>query len=140
MKRLRLRRHHGGHALDDHIAVLVGHHGLQLEAIFLLNALHHSGSSGDGVADKDGLDKLQLLAHVDGAGAGQVVAQHVGDEAGGEHTVGDALAEHAGSSLHGIHVSWVEVAADAGEQSDVRLGDGFAEGCRFEECFEFSGV
>ena len=50
-----------------------------------------------------------------------------GDQAGGEHAVGDALAEDRGLRRFGVDVDRVGVHADRRIQQDVGLGDGLGE-------------
>lgn len=56
---------------------------------------------GDGVPEADGPGELQLLAQVDGAGAGQLHGQDGGNEAGAEDAVGNPSAEPGGAG-HGL--------------------------------------
>src|SRR5699024_8466011 len=108
----------------DDVAVLVGADGVENGAVLLRNELGDGDGGGYGVAEEHRLGEAELLAHVYGAGAGQLRAENGGDETGGEHAVGYPLAEHALLGLDLVDVGGVEVAADAGVGVYVVLGDG----------------
>ena len=84
-------------------------------------------------ADLHRRGEAQRLAHVERARPGQAGAEHGGDQAGGEHAVGDALAEDRGFRGLGVDVHRVGVHADRGVHQDVGLGDGLGEAGRLAD-------
>ena len=63
-------------------------------------------------------------------GPRQLGAEHLGDQPGGQHAMGDPLAEDRGLRIVGIEVHRVGVASHGGEEHDIRLGDRLAEAGR----------
>ena len=84
----------------------------------------HRTGGGDGIPEADGPGELQLLAQVDGAGAGQLHGQDGGNEAGAEDAVGNPSAEPGGTGHGLVDMGGVQIAGDTGEEVHVGLADG----------------
>ena len=99
-----LRRHNGGHSLDDDFIPLIGTDRVKFDDVLFRYDLTDRAGRRDGVSNMDGPGKLQFLAEVDGPGAGQLHAQDCRNEAGAQDTVGDPAAEGglAGRDLIGV--------------------------------------
>ena len=78
----------------------------------------------DHVVGMHGRRELQVLADIDRAGARQPVAQQIGDQAGGQHAVGDDAPHVGGLGEFLVEMGRVGVAGDGGEELDVAPGDG----------------
>ncbi len=103
---------------------LVGTDRIQLDDVLLRADFAHCAGGGDGVPEADGPGELQLLAQVDGAGAGQLHGQDGGNEAGAEDAVGNPSAEPGGTGHGLVDMGGVQIAGDTGEEVHVGLADG----------------
>ena len=96
----------GAQALEDHVLVVV--------ELLLAGHLHR-----DGVADLHRAREAQRLADIDGAGAGELGAEHGRDQRAAPHAVGDHLVEHRRVRVLRVDVRRVDVARHDGEELDV---------------------
>jgi len=112
-------REHLGRAADDLLAFLVDAQAVEDHALVLGILLDAGDRHRDRVAQRDGPREAQGLVEVDGAGAGQLGAQHRGDERAAPHAVAHHLVEEAFLGPLGIDVGGVHVGGHDGEELDV---------------------
>ena len=74
------------------------------------------------VADANGPEKLQGLAHVDGPRPRQLGAEHRGNQRAPPHAVGDHFLETAIPGVFLVHMGGVHIPGHDGEQLDVPVG------------------
>ncbi len=122
------RRQHLGRAADHRLAVLVGAHAVEEDVVVVVELARRRQRHGDGVAESDRAREMQRLVDVDGARAGELGAEHGGDQRAAPHAVGDHLLEHAALGVFGIDVGRVDVARHDGEELDVLRLEGADEG------------
>jgi len=122
------RRQHFGRAADHRLAVLVGAHAVEEDVVVVVELARRRQRHGDGVAEADRAREVQRLVDVDGARAGELRAEHGGDQRAAPHAVGDHLLEHAALGVFGVDVGRVDVARHDGEELDVLRLEGADEG------------
>ncbi len=101
-----------------HRLAVDGAHALELGALLLGDELGHLDGGDHGVADLHRRLEVQRLRNVDGAGAGELHAEHRRDVGGRQHAVRDALLEHGRCRVVGIDVHGIPIARDIGERRD----------------------
>jgi predicted SnoaL-like aldol condensation-catalyzing enzyme len=116
---------HCGLTCEDFLAL--DHAGaIEFHAAFADIDVGHGHRGHHGVIRAHRGEEFQRLAHVDGAVARQLLANHCGDQAGGEHAVGDAATKHGVLGVFLIQMHGVVVGGHGGEHFDVLIGHGFA--------------
>src|ERR1041385_8492068 len=83
------RRHGGGRAGDHLVAVLVDTTAVEDDDVLLRPLLLRGHRDRDGLADRDRLAEAQVLAEVDGPGAGKPGAENGRDQGTTPHAVAD---------------------------------------------------
>lgn len=115
----RLGRHYFCGTLYHAGAVLIGADGLQLRPVSFRIQGPHGDLSGNGISNMDRRPEGQLLPQIDGTGPGELHPDDSGDQAGGQHSMGNAAMEHGVAGVILVDMGRIQVSGNPGEGVDV---------------------
>ena len=91
--------------------------------------VRHFQRNGQGVAKADGLEKMQRLPEINGAGAWQERAEHGRDQRAAPHAMRHDFVEHVAFGEHFIDMRWIDVAGHDGEEFNILVGERAGKAC-----------
>ena len=116
-------RLHLGLAADHRGAVLIDAGAVQCQALAGFIARGHGDADAQPVTDAYGREELERLRKVNGACAGQAVAQHRGNQRPAQHAVRDDALKAGGGGEVGVQMLRVDVARENGKQLDILFAE-----------------
>jgi len=108
-----------GDAVDHLEPVLIDGQAFEDDTAIFRVLLLDGDAGGEGIPHGDGAMETQVLAHIDGAGAGELVAEDGREERSAPHGMADHFMRGPLLGEFGVEVGRVDVAGDGGEERNV---------------------